>query len=171
MKSSTFVLSLLLYALLPASVAAAPIYLPGCGKEVHVQVFIKTQTLGLYHGCLRVFEARVSTAKPGKRTPKGLFSVGIKDKWHRSNLFCKSTATGHVYRKKPTQSCRSGYKGYPMFRALHVSGPYWIHIGKLPDMDKVRSGFGLSSGCVRVSEEAGEYLFSVIEIRTAVIIQ
>jgi hypothetical protein len=96
----------------------------------------------VYRNGVRIGRSTVSTGKPGKRTPTGVFTVLQKKVQHESNI----------------------YKGakMPHMQRLTWSG-IAMHAGQLP-------GYPASHGCVRLPEDFAEKLYSVTSNGTTVII-
>jgi lipoprotein-anchoring transpeptidase ErfK/SrfK len=114
--------------------------LPGVAiaDRVVARVSISTQTMKVYHEGRHLFTWSVSTAKPGKITPTGVF-VGAEalSKHHRSRL----------------------YNNAPMPFAIFYDGDYAIH-----GTDQIkRLGQPASHGCVRLDPKNAEILFGMVK--------
>jgi len=109
---------------------------------VVIIVSLPDQVMYVYRNGVRIGRATVSTGKPGKRTPTGVFTVLQKKVHHESNI----------------------YKGakMPHMQRLTWSG-IALHAGQLP-------GYPASAGCVRLPEDFAEKLYSVTSNGTTVII-
>lgn len=107
---------------------------PAAGKW-EAQVSIAEQRMRLYHEGALHAEWAVSTARKGKKTPKGTFKPYWLSKHHRS----------------------SRYNGAPMPFAVFYDGNYAIHgtdqIGKL--------GSPASAGCVRLHPDNAAFVFAI----------
>ena len=109
---------------------------------VVIIVSLPDQVMYVYRNGVRIGRSTVSTGKPGKRTPTGVFTVLQKKVQHESNI----------------------YKGakMPHMQRLTWSG-IAMHAGQLP-------GYPASAGCVRMPENFAEKLYSVTSAGTTVII-
>jgi L,D-transpeptidase catalytic domain len=109
---------------------------------VVVIVSLPDQVMYVYRNGVRIGRSTVSTGKPGKRTPTGVFTILQKKVHHESNI----------------------YKGAKM---PHMQRITWsgiaLHAGQLP-------GYPASAGCVRRPEDFAEKLYSVTSNGTTVII-
>jgi hypothetical protein len=109
---------------------------------VVIIVSLPDQVMYVYRNGVRIGRSTVSTGKPGKRTPTGVFTVLQKKVHHESNI----------------------YKGakMPHMQRLTWSG-IAMHAGQLP-------GYPASAGCVRMPEDFAEKLYSITTNGTTVII-
>jgi L,D-transpeptidase-like protein len=109
---------------------------------VVVLVSLPDQLVYVYRNGVRIGRSTVSTGKPGKRTPTGVFTVLQKKVRHTSSI----------------------YKGaqMPHMQRLTWSG-IALHAGYLP-------GYPASAGCVRMPIDFAAKLYSVTGIGTTVII-
>ena len=100
---------------------------------VVVLVSLPDQILYVYRNGVRIGRSTVSTGKPGKHTPTGVFTVLQKKVRHESSI----------------------YKGakMPHMQRLTWSG-IALHAGYLP-------GYPASAGCVRMSVDFAAKLYSV----------
>jgi len=109
---------------------------------VIVFVSLPDQLLYVYRNGVRIGRSTVSTGKPGKSTPTGVFTVLQKKVDHESSI----------------------YKGAKM---PHMQRLTWtgiaLHAGHLP-------GYPASAGCVRLPVDFAEKLFTVTTLGTTVII-
>jgi hypothetical protein len=105
-------------------------------------VSLPDQILYVYRNGVRIGRSTVSTGKPGKHTPTGVFTVLQKKVRHTSSI----------------------YKGaqMPHMQRLTWSG-IALHAGHLP-------GYPASAGCVRMPIDFAATLYSVTGIGTTVII-
>jgi len=107
-------------------------------ERVVARVSISSQTMKVYHEGRHLFTWTVSTAKPGKVTPTGVF-VGAEalSKHHRSRL----------------------YNNAPMPFAIFYDGHYAIH-----GTDQIkRLGAPASNGCVRLHPDNAAILFQMVK--------
>jgi lipoprotein-anchoring transpeptidase ErfK/SrfK len=107
-------------------------------ERVVARVSISSQTMKVYHEGRHIFTWMVSTAKPGKVTPTGVY-VGAEalSKNHRSRL----------------------YNNAPMPFAIFYDGNYAIH-----GTDQVkRLGQPASHGCVRLDPKNAAILFRMVK--------
>ena len=109
---------------------------------VVVLVSLPDQILYVYRNGIRIGRSTVSSGKPGKQTPTGVFTVLQKKVRHESSI----------------------YKGAQM---PHMQRLTWtgiaMHAGYLP-------GYPASAGCVRLPVDFAAKLYSVTGIGTTVII-
>jgi L,D-transpeptidase catalytic domain len=105
-------------------------------------VSIPDQIMYVYRNGVRIGRSTVSTGKPGKRTPTGVFTVLQKKVDHESSI----------------------YKGakMPHMQRLTWSG-IAMHAGNLP-------GYPASAGCVRLPIDFAAKLYSVTGLGSTVII-
>jgi lipoprotein-anchoring transpeptidase ErfK/SrfK len=107
-------------------------------ERVVARVSISSQTMKVYHEGRHLFTWTVSTAKPGKITPTGVY-VGAEalSKNHRSRL----------------------YNNAPMPFAIFYDGDYAIH-----GTDQIkRLGQPASHGCVRLHPDNAAILFQMVK--------
>ena len=109
---------------------------------VIILVSIPDQVMYVYRNGVRIGRSTVSTGKPGKQTPTGVFTVLQKKLDHESNI----------------------YKGakMPHMQRLTWSG-IAMHAGHLP-------GYPASGGCIRMPVEFAEKLYAVTNVGTTVVI-
>ncbi len=109
---------------------------------VVVFVSLPNQVLYVYRNGVRIGRSTVSTGKPGKTTPTGVFTVLQKKVDHESSI----------------------YKGAKM---PHMQRLTWtgiaLHAGHLP-------GYPASAGCVRLPVDFAAKLYTVTTLGTTVII-
>lgn len=123
-KSVTIALALLL-----ASPAAA--------ERVVIRVSIAAQKMQVFHEGRRLFEWPVSTAKPGKITPRGTFTPEFLSRDHKSRR----------------------YNNAPMPWAIFYDGHYAVH-----GTDQIkRLGQPASRGCVRLHPDHAKLLFKMVK--------
>ena len=123
-------------ALVLGLVLAAPA--AALAERVVARVSISSQTMKVYHEGRHIYTWAVSTAKPGKITPTGVY-VGAEalSKHHRSRL----------------------YNNAPMPFAIFYDGNYAIH-----GTDQIkRLGKPASHGCVRLDPKNAEILFQMVK--------
>jgi hypothetical protein len=109
---------------------------------VVVLVSLPDQTLYVYRNGVRIGRSTVSTGKPGKHTPTGVFTVLQKKVRHESSI----------------------YKGAQMPHMQRLTwGGIALHAGYLP-------GYPASAGCVRMPVDFAAKLYLVTGIGTTVII-
>ena len=109
---------------------------------VVILVSLPDQTMYVYRNGVRIGRSTVSTGKPGRSTPTGVFTILQKKVEHESNI----------------------YKGakMPHMQRLTWSG-IAMHAGQLP-------GYPASHGCVRLPEDFAERVYSVTTMGSTVII-
>ena len=125
-----------------AAPAAAPAADAGDRDEARavpalsVRVTVSTQTMSVARGGELLHVWRVSTARPGKVTPRGTFHPQILVRFHRSSL----------------------YNNAPMPWSIFFHGNYAIHgtteVGRL--------GRPASAGCIRLAPQDAERLFALV---------
>jgi hypothetical protein len=103
---------------------------------LQIAVNISTQKVTLYSNGVRVAQGPVSTGVPGHPTPRGVFSIIEKDRYHHSNI----------------------YSGAPMpfMQRITWSGVA-LHEGVLP-------GHPASHGCIRTSHDFAQRLWPVTKL-------
>lgn len=111
--------------------------LPAQATSIVARVSVSSQTMHVYiDGRLR-YEWPVSTARPGKYTPRGEWSPQWLSRHHRS----------------------SRYNNAPMPYAIFYDGDYAIHA----TTQISRLGRPASAGCVRLHPDNASLLFSMVE--------
>jgi L,D-transpeptidase catalytic domain len=109
---------------------------------VTVIISLKTQRAYAYRNGVPIGVSTVSTGKPGKETPTGVFTILQKAVKHRSNI----------------------YSNAPMpFMQRLTWGGIAMHAGNLP-------GYPASHGCVRLPAEFAKLLFGVTSLGLTVVI-
>jgi lipoprotein-anchoring transpeptidase ErfK/SrfK len=107
-------------------------------ERVVARISISSQSMKVYHEGRHLFSWTVSTAKPGKITPTGVY-IGAEalSKHHRSRL----------------------YNNAPMPFAIFYDGHYAIH-----GTDQItRLGAPASNGCVRLHPDHAAILFQMVK--------
>ncbi|MFZ4688974.1 MAG: L,D-transpeptidase [Polymorphobacter sp.] len=107
-----------------------------------VVVNLKTQRAYAYRNGVRIGATTISSGKPGKKTPTGIFTILQKNKDHKSNL----------YNSAPM----------PYMQRLTWDG-IAMHAGNLP-------GYPASHGCVRLPMEFSKKLFEVSNMGMTVVV-
>ena len=126
-----------------AQLPPRPIKRPATPPPVmQLVVSLKKQNLTIYKNDKVVGRSRISSGKIGHRTPKGIFSIIQKRRFHRSNI----------------------YSGAPMpfMQRLTWSG-IALHLGQVP-------GYPASHGCIRLPSAFAAQLFRSTQMRTHVVI-
>ena len=114
----------------------------GSGSQ-RVVIDKSSQVLRAYEGNQMVFQSRVSTGKPGKRTPSGTFRARGKERMRYS----------------------SRYHNAPMPYSVHLGGHYFIHgFSSVPK-------YPASRGCIRLPVGAAREFFAWINPGTPVSIR
>jgi len=99
---------------------------------IHIVVSLPDQKASIFRNGVRVVETKVSTGKPGHRTPAGIFSILEKNRVHFSNL----------------------YDNAPMpFMQRITWGGVALHAGVVPN-------YPASHGCIRMPKQFARELFS-----------
>jgi lipoprotein-anchoring transpeptidase ErfK/SrfK len=122
-----------------AALALALLLLPGqaFAERVVARVSISSQTMMVYHEGRLLYTWPVSTAKPGKITPTGIYAPEFLSKNHRSRR----------------------YNNAPMPFAIFYDGHYAIH-----GTDQIdRLGAPASRGCVRLHPDNAKVLFNMVK--------
>ena len=97
-------------------------WIPESSGSQRVVIDKSSQVLRAYEGNQLVFQSRVSTGKPGKRTPSGTYSVRGKERMRYSRR----------------------YHNAPMPYSVHLGGHYYIHgFSSVPS-------YPASRGCIRL---------------------
>lgn len=109
---------------------------------VYAVVSLPDQHITVYDATGRIAQSRISSGKPGKRTPTGVFSVIGKKRFHRSNL----------------------YSGAPMpwMQRITWSG-IALHAGVVP-------GYPASHGCIRLPKAFAPKLYSLTSMGARIIV-
>jgi hypothetical protein len=107
-----------------------------------VVVNLKTQRAYAYRNGARIGATTISSGKPGKTTPTGIFTILQKNKDHKSNL----------YNSAPM----------PYMQRLTWDG-IAMHAGNLP-------GYPASHGCVRLPLEFSKKLFEISNMGMTVVV-
>lgn len=111
---------------------------PRPGAQLSVLVDVSEQSMNVTIDGRRAYRWPVSTARPGKYTPRGSYGVQWLSKNHRSSL----------------------YDGAPMPFAIFFNGNFAIH-----GTDAVnRIGTPASAGCVRLLPSDAARLFEAVQI-------
>jgi len=127
----------------PAKHKLAPPTLPKKRRRVHkIVVSLKQQRLTVYEDGRPVRRAPISSGKAGHRTPRGIFSVIQKRRYHRSNIYSNAPM--------------------PYMQRLTWSG-IALHQGRLP-------GYAASHGCIRLPGRFARTLFRSTRLRTHVVV-
>ncbi|MGB7204825.1 MAG: L,D-transpeptidase family protein [Anderseniella sp.] len=100
---------------------------------IQVLVSLKHQTMQVFAGIEEIGSSEISSGKPGKETPHGIFSVISKHEFRWSNLYVREPM--------------------PFMQRLTWSG-IALHAGELP-------GHPASHGCVRMPEKFAEQLYEL----------
>jgi hypothetical protein len=109
---------------------------------IMVVVNLATQRAYVYRNGVRIGVTTVSSGKPGKKTPTGIFTILQKNKDHKSNL----------YNSAPM----------PYMQRLTWDG-IALHAGNLP-------GYPASHGCIRMPLEFSKLLFGVSNMGMTVVV-
>ena len=109
---------------------------------IMVVINLKSQLAFVYRNGVRIGVTTVSSGKPGKKTPTGIFTILQKNKDHKSNL----------YNSAPM----------PYMQRLTWDG-IALHAGNLP-------GYPASHGCIRMPLEFSKKLFEVSNMGMTVVV-
>ena len=86
-------------------------------RRCSVIISLDKQQLTLYSGDQPIAHSRVSTGMAGHSTPKGVFSVIQKDRWHHSNIYSNAPM---YFMQRITWSGVAMHQGYvPNYAASH----------------------------------------------------
>ena len=110
-----------------------PIQSPATAETLQVLISIKQQSMQVFSGQRQIGFSPISSGKPGKETPHGIFSVLRKHKFRWSNLYVQEPM--------------------PFMQRLTWSG-IALHAGELP-------GYPASHGCIRMPDEFAKQLFDL----------
>ena len=109
---------------------------------IMVVINLKSQLAFVYRNGVRIGVTTVSSGKPGKKTPTGIFTILQKNKDHKSNL----------YKNAPM----------PYMQRLTWDG-IALHAGNLP-------GYPASHGCIRMPLAFSKLLFGVSNMGMTVVV-
>lgn len=112
-------------------------------SPVMVIIKLKMQLAFVYRNGVRIGVTTVSSGKPGKKTPTGIFTILQKNKDHKSNL----------YNSAPM----------PYMQRLTWDG-IALHAGNLP-------GYPASHGCIRLPAPMAKALYGLTKIGDVVEIE
>lgn len=105
--------------------------------QVHAKVDISRQTMTVSMDGGQRYTWKVSTARPGKTTPRGRFTAKWLSKYHKSSL----------------------YNNAPMPFSIFFNGNYAVH-----GTDQIAYlGRPASAGCVRLHPDQAEILFKMTQ--------
>ncbi len=110
-----------------------PIQTPAAAETLQVLISIRQQSMQVFSGQRQIGFSPISSGKPGKETPHGIFSVLRKHKFRWSNLYVNEPM--------------------PFMQRLTWSG-IALHAGELP-------GYPASHGCIRMPDEFAKQLFDL----------
>jgi lipoprotein-anchoring transpeptidase ErfK/SrfK len=150
-------ISLLLFAFSLMAKAAEPLA---------IEIDLTAQKAFLLQDGKIVYDAPISSGRPGHRTPTGNFQVLEKDENHLSSLYGKILdADGKTVVRDADVDMPVPKGGKfvqaPMKHFLRFDGPNGMHSGYLP-------GYPASHGCVRMPELKAELFFGIAEVGTPV---
>jgi hypothetical protein len=119
---------------------------PELSKEgpVLVTVSLRTETAAVYRNGIRIGSCRVSTGRPGYKTPTGIFHILNKDAHHHSKKY--------------------GNAPMPYSERLTWDGVA-LHAGYIPDVTATSS-----HGCIHLPYDFAKKLFSITHNGTTVIV-
>ncbi len=150
-----------------ASEAAAGLVAAG---SPHITIDLSDQRAYFYKGEELAATSRVSTGKPGFRTPSGSFHVTQKERVHHSTVYGKYVdASGDVVngdvdvRKEPKPEGAS-YVGASMPYFLRFNGAVGMHAGHVP-------ASAASHGCVRLPRSMAPLFFEHAPVGTPVLVR
>ncbi len=109
---------------------------------IMVVINLQSQLAFVYRNGVRIGVTTISSGKPGKKTPTGIFTILQKNKDHKSNL----------YNSAPM----------PYMQRLTWDG-IALHAGNLP-------GYPASHGCIRMPLEFSKKLFEVSNMGMTVVV-
>ena len=142
-----------------AEIVTGPGFLPETRYSYfpkYVDINISEQKLSFYENGIAVGVYSISSGKPGMDTPEGIFKVLSKS----PNAYSKKYALYMPYWMQFT-SAGHGLHGLPYWR-LKGGGVIKEGVNHL--------GIRVSHGCVRLSWEAAEKIYSQVEVGTPVVI-
>lgn len=108
----------------------------GTSTPLKIVISLDKQNLTVYRGTEPIAKSRISSGRSGYRTPKGVFSILQKRKWHRSNIYSNAPM--------------------PYMQRLTWSG-IALHEGHVP-------GYPASHGCIRLPDKFARELFSMTDM-------
>ena len=110
--------------------------------QLQIVISIPQQRLTLYANGQKIDTAPVSTGQSGYPTPKGIFNIIQKSRFHHSNI----------------------YSGAPMpFMQRVTWSGIALHAGHLP-------GYPASHGCIRLPHSFAQHLFGVTKVGVRVVV-
>ncbi|WP_425038100.1 L,D-transpeptidase [Primorskyibacter sp. S187A] len=109
----------------------------GFAASVIARVDVSTQTMTVYHHGEAIHTWPVSTARPGKWTPRGSYSAKWLSKHHKSSL----------------------YNNAPMPYSIFFRGNFAVHGTNQVD----RLGSPASAGCIRLHTDNAAKLFRMAQ--------
>jgi lipoprotein-anchoring transpeptidase ErfK/SrfK len=115
---------------------------PAPKGPLQIIISIADQKISVYSGDVLLARSAISTGVPGHPTPKGVFTVIQKQRWHRSNLYSAAPM--------------------PFMQRITWSGVA-LHAGFLP-------GYPASHGCIRLTEDFAVRLWQLTKLGNRVII-
>jgi lipoprotein-anchoring transpeptidase ErfK/SrfK len=133
-----------------------------------IVVHLKEQRVYVYQGEQLAASSPITTGKPGFETPKGKFTIVLKDIDHKSNRYGQIyDAHGQVV--EPNASADMHVAPGMVYDCAHM--PYYLrlssddgvgfHAGYLP-------GYPASHGCIRLPHAFAELLYWNVAIETPV---
>ena len=136
------------------------------GNSKLIKIDLSEQRLYLFVNGKIIGEYRVSTGRPGMRTPTGEFSVLSKEKLHFSRYCGEDRNSGAAPCWMPL-SLRIDNKGHYIHEL-----PYWKgRSGKIYKEVKEHLGIPVSHGCVRLGIGPAKIVYDFAKIGTKIIIQ
>ena len=132
-----------------------------------VKLDLSEQRAYLYSDGELVATSRISSGRPGYRTPKGNYHVVGKERMHISNAFGKYVSpSGKVVRRdvdKKRQSRPAGaqFRGAKMPYFIRFNRGIGMHGGATPNAP-------VSHGCVRLPNEKARLFFNAVSAGTPV---
>jgi lipoprotein-anchoring transpeptidase ErfK/SrfK len=133
-----------------------------------IVIKLNEQRATLYKDGQVVGETRVSTGRPGYRTPVGHYAVLAKDIDHRSSFYGKYVMDGRTIKdgvdvRKVPKPRGATYVGAPMFYYLQIAPAYGLHSGYVPE-------YAASHGCIRLPARWARRFYYASKVGTPVII-
>jgi lipoprotein-anchoring transpeptidase ErfK/SrfK len=140
----------------------------GGGKR-KIVISLGEQRAYLYRDGKVAAVSRISSGKPGHRTPTGSFRVSQKNADHRSSIYGAYVKNGKVLKpdvdnRKDPRPSGAKFVGAPMPYFMRFNGAIGMHSGHVPK-------YPASHGCVRLPRRHANRFYHAAELGTPVIVK
>ncbi len=132
-----------------------------------VNLDLSEQRAYLYSDGKLVTTSRISSGRPGYRTPPGDYRVKSKERMHTSNAFGKYVSPGgkvvrrDVDRKRQSRPAGAQFRGAKMPYFIRFNKGIGMHGGATPNAP-------VSHGCVRLPNEKARIFYNAVSAGTPV---